>query len=41
MLYQPMLCIHIDENISLNLMITIQKFAGNVENVPQNSPDIY
>jgi hypothetical protein len=30
-----------DQKVSVQLMITIQKVTGNVQNVPRQSPDIY
>jgi hypothetical protein len=30
-----------DQEVSVHLMITIQKVASNVQSVPRQSPDIY
>jgi len=30
-----------DQNISVHLMITIEKVTSNVQSVPRQSPDIY
>jgi hypothetical protein len=30
-----------DQNVSVHLMITIQKVTSNVQRVPRRSPDIY
>jgi hypothetical protein len=35
------LLIQSDQNVSLCLMILIQKVTNNVQNVPRRSPDIY
>jgi len=29
-----------DQKVSVHLMITVQKFTGNVQSVPRQSPDI-
>jgi hypothetical protein len=37
----PYCIIQGDQNISVHLMITIQKVTSNVQSVPRQSPDIY